>query len=137
MNCPLICEEYKTNLNQKENKMKTDSYTFGSDKAAVAMAESLNKIDNKKFKKAYVRTVQNFHTHLSNLMYNKMDSHSKAYFLEQVFPNVVVSFNSIRDNFRGKPGAYHMNFACGKAVGHLRHRIKILRNTIIQEKKTL
>jgi hypothetical protein len=114
-------------------KEKMDSYTFGSDNAAIAMSESLNKFDNWKFKKAFVRAVQNFDTHLSNLYTANMDRHSKAYFLEQVLPNVITSFNKIRDNYRGKAGAYHMNFACGKAVGHFRYKINVYRQEVIKE----
>lgn len=105
-------------------------YSFGSDNAALAMVETLSKFDNWKFKNTYARAVHNFDTHISNLMKTNMDSHSKAFYLEQLMPNIVTSFNYIRDSYRGKKGAYHMNFACGKAVGHFRFKIAEARREI-------
>jgi len=110
-----------------------DSYCFGSDSPAIEMAEALAKFENKNFKKAYIRAVQNFDEHLSNLTYSKMDNHSKSYFLEHILPNVITSFNSIRERYRGKKGAFHMNYACGKAITHFRFKINQRRNLFNKE----
>lgn len=109
-----------------------DSYTFGIDTAAIEMAEAFSKFDNKNFKKAYIRAVQNFDGHLNSLLYNKMDAHSKAYFLESILPNVINTFNGIRENYRGRKNSYHMNVCCGKAITHFRWKIKIARNSIVK-----
>lgn len=110
-----------------------DKYTFGNNQAAQEMSEVLNQFENKNFKKAYVRAVQNFDGHLVSLLYSQMDNHSKAYFLEQVLPNVITSFNNIRNNYRGRKNSFHMNKACGKAVVHFRFKINQVRKTILTQ----
>ena len=110
-----------------------DTYTFGSDEAAIEMAEALKKFTNKNFKKAFTRAVQNFDSHINNLIYSQMDSHSKAFFLEALMPNIISSFNGIRNNYRGRKNAFHMNYACGKAIMHFRYKINQTRKVITKK----
>lgn len=100
-----------------------DSYTFGNNIEAIEMAEAFSKFENKNFKKAFIRAIQNFDGHLNSLLYSKMDAHSKAYFLESILPNVIKTFGRIRENYQGRKNSYHMNVCCGKAITHFQYKI--------------
>ena len=122
------------NKNEGE-KMNTEidyeRFTFGCDEHAVAISEAFSKFDNKNFKKSFTRAVQNFNGHLNSLYMSNLNGHSKAFYLETLMPQIINTFNGIRENYRGRKNAYHMNVACGKAIQHFRFKVKKCRESIV------